>query len=183
MARNLSPIKQKIILLLLAGLALGLTYSPSRQWKIIGDIGKEWKKIDEANLRHAIQELYKTKVIERKENSNGSQTFILTKKGKLKALTFNFRQMALGRKNWDGKWRIVIFDIPEKLRSGRDALRQKLKELGFYELQKSVLIFPYPCADEIEFVIEFFGMRKFVRYGVLETIDNEPHLKKLFHLV
>jgi DNA-binding transcriptional regulator PaaX len=76
----------------------------------------------------------------------------------------------------------VVFDIPEKLKRGRDALREKLKELGFYELQKSVFVFPYECRDEIEFIIEIFELRKYVRFGVLEEIDNELHLKKIFEL-
>ena len=83
----------------------------------------------------------------------------------------------------DQKWRVLIFDIPEKLRRGRDTLRDKLKELGFYELQKSVFVFPHDCQNEIEFIIEFFNLRKYVRLGVLETIDNELHLQRIFKLI
>ena len=32
------------------------------------------------------------------------------------------------------------FDIPEKFKKGRDALRWRLKKSGFRELQKSILI-------------------------------------------
>jgi DNA-binding transcriptional regulator PaaX len=122
-------------------------------------------------------------MVEIKENSNRSYTLILTNKGKLKSLTYYFQEMKIEKKNWDNKWRAVIFDIPEKLRSGRDVLREKLKQLGFYELQKSVFVFPYECADEIEFIIELFNLRKYVRFGVFETIDNEFHLKKIFKLI
>lgn len=41
-------------------------------------------------------------------------------------------------KNWDGKWRIIIFDIPESHRKIRRTLRGKLKEWGFIAWQKSV---------------------------------------------
>jgi len=54
--------------------------------------------------------------------------------------------------------------------------------LGFYELQKSVWIFPYECKNEIDFIVEFFGLRKYVRFGILESINNELHLKKIFNL-
>ena len=91
--------------------------------------------------------------------------------------------MGVEKINWDGRWRLVIFDVPEKLRKGRDALREKLKDLGFYELQKSVFIFPYECKNEIDFLIEFFHLRKFVRYGILEKIDNDLHLRKVFGLI
>ncbi len=50
---------------------------------------------------------------------------------------------------WDKKWRVVIFDIPEELSRERVKFRRKLKSLGFYMLQKSVFIFPYPCEEEI----------------------------------
>ena len=178
----MSTIKQKILLLLLAGIAFGYSYTPQRQWKILKGVAEEWKKIDERKLRDEIRKLYQSKLIEKKENPDGSHTLLLTEKGKLKALNYHFQEMKIKRENWDGKWRIVVFDIPEKLKKARDALREKLKELGFYELQKSVFVFPYECQKEIEFIIEFFNLRKYVRFGVLEFIDNEFHLKKIFGL-
>ena len=181
--KKMSAIKEKIFLLLLAGLSLGFTYSPYRQWKILKTAAKEWKRIDERKLREEIKKLYQTQLVEMKENPDKSYTLILTEKGKLKALTYHFQAMKIKKKNWDGKWRLIVFDIPEKMRRARDALREKLKELGFYELQKSVFVFPYECKDEIEFIVEFFNLRQYVRYGVLESIDNNLHLRKIFKLI
>ena len=178
----MSPTKQKILLFLLAGIALSFSYTPYRQWKILKKVSKAWGKIDAKKLRDEIRQLYQSKLVESKENADGSYTLVLTEKGKLKGLTYHFQHMVIERKNWDGKWRIVVFDIPEKLRRGRDALREKLIQLGFYELQKSVLIFPCECRAEIEFIIEFFQLREYVRFGVLEFIDNELHLKHYFKL-
>ncbi len=76
----------------------------------------------------------------------------------------------------------MLFDIPEKYRKGRDALRQKLKKIGFCELQKSILITPYNCREEIENLVKFFELGKYVRFGVLESIDNEIYFKKFFKL-
>jgi len=109
-------------------------------------------------------------------------TFVLSDKGKLKALTYHFNKIKMAQKTWDKKWRVVFFDIPEKFRWGRDAIRRKLKELGFYELQKSVFVFPYECEDEIDFIIEFYGTRKYIRYGVFNYIDNDLELKRHFDL-
>ncbi len=179
----MSTIKQKVLLLLFSGIALGITYVPRKQWDIVKRASKEWQKINKEALREEIRQLYRSNLIKTKENSDGSQTLILTKKGKLKALTYYFEKMKIKTVKWDGKWRIVVFDIPEKLRRGRDALREKLKKLGFYELQKSVFVFPYECQNEIEFIVEFFDLRRYVRFGVLELIDNELHLKKIFKLI
>lgn len=178
----MKPISQKILLLLLTGVALSLSYTPQRYWRAIKIAGKEWKNINKKELQDEIRKLYQSKLIKRKENPDGSITMLLTDKGKFRAITFSFQNMRIDKKNWDGKWRLVVFDIPEKFRVGRDSLREKIKELGFYEFQKSVFVFPYKCKDEIDFIIEFYGIRKYVRYGVLEEIDNEKHLKEIFKL-
>lgn len=179
----MSEIKQKILLLLSAGTAFAFSYTPSRQWRIVKDFTKEWKKINRKELYKEINNLYRSKLVEKKENTDGSFTMVLTEKGKFKALTYRFENMKIESGDWDGKWRLVVFDIPEKLRKGRDALREKIKELGFYELQKSVFVFPYECKNEIDFIVEFFELRKYVRTGILESIDNELHLKKIFNFI
>lgn len=175
-------LKQKILLLLFGGVALGCAYSPRRQLGIIKAVAREWQKINEKELADEIRKLYRSKLVEAKSNPDGSQTFVLTEKGKLKALTYRFDEMKIEKSSWDNKWRIVIFDIPERIRQGRNALREKLKELGFRELQKSVFVFPFECRNELEFIIEFFNLRPYVRHGVLENIDNNLHLRKLFKL-
>ena len=74
------------------------------------------------------------------------------------------------------------FDIPEKIQKAREALRLKLKELGFKELQKSVLVFPYECEDEINFIMEIFLIRPFVRFIRAKSFTNEEQLKIKFVL-
>ena len=170
------------MLLLMAGVALGFAYSPNRQRKIFREFSKEWAKIDQQQLKRNIQALYRSKLIKVKENREGTVTFILTEQGQQKALTYRIGEMQIPKQKWDGKWRIVAFDIPEKSRTSRDALRNKLQDLGFYELQKSVLVYPYECKNEIEFLVEFWDIRKHVRYGILEIIDNELHLRNHFKL-
>jgi len=179
---DISSAKQKILLLLLGGIALGYSFSPGRQWRVIKGISREWKKINKEKLRKEIRNLYRSKLIKKQDNANGSITITLTEKGKLKALTYNFDKIKIDNTNWDGKWRLIVFDIPEKLKSGRNALRAKIKELGFYELQKSVWVYPYECRNEIDFVVEFFNMRKYVRFAIIDSIDNELHLKQIFKL-
>ena len=175
-------LRQKILLLLYAGVALGFTYTPKQQYRVLKTLKKEWGKIDRENLKKEIRNLYRSRLIEGKENPDGSFTYVLTNKGKIKALTYHFQEMKIKENHWDRKWRVVIFDIPEKIKTSRNALREKLKEMGFYELQKSVFVFPYECKDEIDFIIEFFNLRKYVRYGIFDFIDNDLHLKKIFHL-
>ena len=175
--------KEKILLLLLGGLALGLTRSPKGYFKLIKSIHEEFKAIDQRSLKYAIDSLYKSKLIEQRNNNDGTTTFILTSNGKKIALKYNLDKMEIAKNRWDRKWRIVIFDIPERLKKVRDALRFQLKKLGFLELQHSVWILPYECQNEIEYIIEFYNARRFVRFIEASSIDNELHLKHKFKLI
>lgn len=91
----------------------------------------------------------------------------LTDKGKDKALLASLK--ASNKEKWDGRWRIVIFDIPEKRRTTRDLLRLKLKEWGFVKWQNSVWRTKLDCTDQIRLFIRQIGIEKWVK--VLES-DN-----------
>lgn len=183
MSRGLGSTQKKVLLLLLGGAALGLSGSPRRYFKILNTVRKEWREIEEGNLRRSIKLLYESKLVREKWNDDGTITLVLTKKGKESALTYNIDEMKIRiPKRWDNGWRIVVFDIPESRRRIRDALRYHLQNLGFYELQKSVFVHPFECSDEIEYIVEFYNIRKFVRYIVATSIDNELYLKRHFGL-
>lgn len=177
-------IQKKILLVLLGGLALGFSGNPRRYFKILGKIRKECGFINDQQLKRSIHLLYKSKLVEEKKNSDGTTTFVLSEKGKKKALTYNLHEIKIRKPNiWDGKWRMVLFDIPETHKKKRDVLRFHLKKLNFYEFQESVFVHPFDCKDEIEYIIENFSLRKFVRFAVMEFMDNELDLKKHFKLL
>jgi len=184
MPRRLSSTSQKILILLIGGISLGLTRSPMRYFKIIKDMGRAWREVNKKQLSDSIRSLYRSKLVDMKEGKDGSIKMILTEKGKNKIISYNFEQMIIPKPNkWDKKWRIITFDIPENFKEARNALREKLNNLGFLKYQKSVFIHPYECKNEIDFVIEFFNIRPYVRYIVVESLDNELDLKKRFGLL
>ena len=174
--------KEKILLLLLGGLAFGYSYTPGKQRLVLRTVFREWKKLNQKELRAGISDLYRFKFIDKSNNKDGSGAFILTKKGRLRALNYKLYNIKNKKQKWDGKWRMVAFDIPEKYKRGRDALRDKLKKIGFCELQKSVLITPYDCEKEIGLLVKFFELDKYVRFGILESVDNGEYFKKIFKL-
>jgi len=108
----------------------------------------------------------------------------LTEKGKKKAGWIQIDSLKIKKpKRWDGKWRIVIFDIAQLKKLYREAFRGKLKELDFYPLQKSVWIHPFDCRDEIELLRDFFGLgEKEVRLIVAQDIGNDAWLKEIFKI-
>ena len=83
---------------------------------------------------------------------------------------------------WDDEWRVVIFDIPERFKKAREALRKKLKDLGFIKLQESVFVLPYECENEINFITEIFLIRPFVRFMRVKSFTNEEQIRLRFGL-
>ena len=177
------PTKRKVVLLLSAGLALGMTKSFRMQKRILKTVHKEWKEIDSHYLRTIINEFKYHRLVDYRELKDGTVTIVLTKKGEEYALRYKLDEITIFTPSrWDGRWRVVMFDIPEKYRLARDSLRDKLKEIGFCEVQKSVFVHPYPCRDEIDFIVEVFGIRKYVRFGELLTLTLEEELLQQYSL-
>lgn len=107
----------------------------------------------------------------------------LVEEGKLKAFYYDFDNLQIEKpKIWDGIWRMVIFDIPEDKKIARDALRRKLKQLGFIQLQKSAFVLPYDCKKEIEVIKDTYEVWPYVTYLVVKEIDGEDKIKQKFNL-
>ncbi|MCK5416237.1 hypothetical protein KAI92_02300 [Candidatus Parcubacteria bacterium] len=175
--------QQKILLTLLTGVNLGFTRSPGMYYRILGDFKKGWSDINKGTFERAIDGLKKSKLISFTQYEDGNYQATLTEFGKNRAAEFEFKKIKIKKpKKWDKKWRIVIFDIPEKNRRARDALRALLKRLEFMELQKSVFIYPYECEKNIGFLVNFFNIHKHVRFIKAEYIDNAKDVKNNFGL-
>lgn len=114
----------------------------------------------------------------------GDKTVVrLTKNGQNKLLRYKLEDLKIKKPaKWDRLFRVVIFDIPEKYKQGRESIREKLKELGFYRLQKSVWIYPYDCEDEIDFISELYEIRPFVRVMLVKSLDIQKDVIKHFGL-
>ncbi|TSC71371.1 MAG: phenylacetic acid degradation operon negative regulatory protein [Parcubacteria group bacterium Gr01-1014_70] len=109
-------------------------------------------------------------------------------------LTEQGRQLLLKKKNahaisrfekpkqWDGKWRFVIFDVKEKRRTRRDRFRDELKQIGFLRVQNSVWAFPYECSD----LISLLKMEKEIGGEVLyleaDNVEDEKNLRRRFNI-
>lgn len=108
----------------------------------------------------------------------------LTKKGKKKAGWLQIDSLKIKEpRKWDGKWRVVIFDIIELKKTHREAFRGKLKELGFHPIQKSVWIHPFNCKDEIDLLRNFFGLsEKDLRLLIVEDIGKDKEFRWVFGL-
>ena len=173
--------KEKILLLLSAGVALSLSRTPKQYFKIVKNFPKEWRNIELKRLYRVVREFYNDRLVDYKESEDGAVSIVLTKEGIKKSVKFKLDEMKIKiPSKWDGEWRIVIFDIPERFKKAREALRNKLEDLEFIKLQESVFVFPYECEDEIDFIVEVFQIRPFVRFVKAKSFTNEEQLKIKF---
>ncbi len=142
-----------------------------------------WKKfnnISDARARQYVNRLKRRGLIKGRIK-NRKMEIVLTKRGREEILKYDFEKMGLKKeKNWDGKWRVVIFDIPEFQKNARDALRRKFKSLGMFQLQKSVFVYPYDCKKEIDFVSGFFNVAEHIFYLESKIEDIGNRLMRIF---
>lgn len=133
--------------------------------------------------RRVISQLAKQRYVSVEEKTDGTVTVRITKQGMVRALTYNLETLQVQKpKRWDKKWRLVIFDIPERYRRLRDMFRLRLRQLGLYPLQESVFISAYSCFDEVEFLRELYGVAFSVRYLVVEKVEDDAFLLQRFGL-
>ena len=107
----------------------------------------------------------------------------LTKEGEAKLHQLEQYDYKLPRpKRWDKKWRVLIFDIPERRRATRDKVRNTLTSIGFKRLQHSVWVYPYDCEDLITLLKADFRISKDLLYLIVDSIENDSKLKTWFGL-
>lgn len=85
-------------------------------------------------------------------------------------LSENTHLMPIG---WDGKWRIVILDVPEKDKEKRNALRYILKKAKFVCLKNSVWISPYPFEHMFQNMKDDLGLSEELMIIVSDSLDPE----------
>jgi len=139
------------------------------------------KKDRTQRATQVIRRLQKNRLLDIKEKK-GKFVVELTKEGKQKFGEIQFEKLQITKPpQWDKKWRIVIFDIPDKsFKRARDVLRGKLKEWEFYPLQKSVWVCPWPCESEIQLVAELYGVAPYVNIVIAEKIFDDLSIREHF---
>ena len=108
----------------------------------------------------------------------------ITEKGQRYLLEENVYDKAKNKnKKWDGKWRVLIFDIPEKRKNIREQIRYTLVSVGFMRLQDSVWIYPYDCENLITLLKADLKIGKDVLYMIVEALEYDKPVKSYFGLI
>lgn len=136
--------------------------------------------VDWGNLVQKISYLKRHGVI--REFYEGKKKYIeITPRGIDKLEKLGLNNLKVPRpKIWDKRWRIVIFDIPEKDRELRNIIRHRLYNLGFQQIQKSVFVYPFECTKEVNAICGQWGGRQYLKYMIAEIIEGEDSIIEQF---
>ncbi len=146
-----------------------------------GDIFYPYKSIPNLfdvatnKLSKAVYNLKKHGFLVEIENKNRKQ-LKLTTKGSIRLIKPNINN------HWDGYWRIIAFDIPEKYAKSRRVFRSKLSELNCKPIQKSVWISPDDIAINIEKLINLLHLQGEVNYFICKALNDENKFRRLFNI-
>ncbi len=113
---------------------------------------------------------------------DGMKFLRITPKGR-QAFAFEQAKISLrSQKKWDGRWRMVVFDVPERRRRIRNRLRAVMSEIGFVRLQDSVWVYPYDCEDFVALLKAELKIGKAVLYAIADTIEHDRGIREHFKL-
>lgn len=179
-------IVKKVLLTAGKGVAIGtlIVFPPlAMPLKVILETIEERRwEVRNRQVKRTLKLLEKEKIVALREK-DGELWMTFRKRGKELLLKYKIDELKIEKqKKWDGKWRVVIFDIPKKKRLARDVLRDKLKELEFYQLQRSVFVYPYECQREIELIKKVYEVEPYVYYLRVDFIGREAKLRRHFNL-
>ncbi|MBU3942839.1 hypothetical protein KKA24_02555 [Patescibacteria group bacterium] len=126
------------------------------------------KKKDKKQFAQFINHL-KVKGYIKESGLKAEKGILLTKKGEQKALGLNCKLIEKEKRK-DGKWIMIMYDIPEKKRSLRVFLRRDLMSLGYKKFQNSIWVCPYDVYKETEKVIQGYLLTSYVKIFLIEEI-------------
>jgi CRISPR-associated endonuclease Cas2 len=172
---------QKIILetVKLAGL-IGVAVIAPNVLQAMKKMGLITHQRQNESIKRSVGNLVKKSLLQ-----NKSGKLEITQNGRrylLKCLSLGDRKELNKNKKWDGKWRVVIFDIPENRRFDRNNIRQTLVSIGFFRLQDSVWVYPYNCENLITLLKADTEAEGDLLYMIVEMIENDGPVRKYFGL-
>lgn len=166
--------KEVLKVIAIGGILLGSVAVPTLPMAV-GAAIKIWKKVNKKDLGRIIKRLEKQEMISINDK-DGKILIEITDKGRRRLLEYDFENLELKAKRRDGRWRLIIFDIPEGKKSARDIFRRKLLDMGMIRLQDSVFACAFPCKNEIDFLSHFLEISDFITLVSLDRIERGEQL-------
>ena len=107
----------------------------------------------------------------------------LTAKGIERAQAYELEGLRVPRVDpWDGRWRLIIWDIPEKQRTVRDQLRYLFTKLGLHPLKRSIWVTPFPCREQVEYLKSALDLEANLTFAEATYLDGGASLRRHFNV-
>jgi hypothetical protein len=83
---------------------------------------------------------------------------------------------------WDGIWHVVAYDIPEENKAERNFFQRKIKEVGFYQLQNSLWVYPFDCEEEVGLMANKLGIANYVAFLKTDRVPFDDEVRQYYKL-
>ena len=168
----------------IAGIVLIAASNPFFGLNIAKGVIKHYKKKKWRDYYKTMHYLDKRGFVKILGEAKGGQIKVeITKNGESVLKTCQIDELELDKsKIWDGKWRIVVFDVPVYKNKFRTAFTEKLKQLGFILVQKSVWACPYECDEQIMILRKFYEIERFVTIIKSDDIEDDHVWRRKFNI-
>ncbi len=133
------------------------------------------------SLGKSADQLERRGLIEKISTKEGVQIKI-TDRGKTQLLLYQLDDLKPPVCKWDGKWRLVFFDIGKIKGSRRDKFRNYLRQIGMEMFQESVFVSPYDITGQVKYLREILDIPDSIKMARLDWVENEDDLKEIFQL-
>ncbi len=157
----------------------------------LADLAFDYVQIDEKaqkvfdlslnqKTRGTLSVLIKEGLIE-KSDEPGNSKYKLSEKGFSKlALVFPYFRFL--KDNWDGKWRVLSYEIPEKKRDLRDKLRREVAGWGLGPWHRSFWLTPHPIIENLKDLVSGKEEEKFIQAFESDHVfgDKEVLIEKVW---
>ncbi|MBS4171784.1 phenylacetic acid degradation operon negative regulatory protein PaaX [Bacillus sp. FJAT-49736] len=139
---------------------------------------------NEQSVRAAVSRMYKQGWLDSRKEGNKSY-YYLTERGIDRMDEAAKRIFKLNPEKWDGKWRMLIYSIPEEKRNIRDELRKELIWSGFGSIANSSFISPNDLTKQVYMLMDKYDIKQYVHYFITEyngPRKNETLVKECWDL-
>ncbi len=178
------PLTQIVLALAAVGgllLIVAVVPNVSQIFKLFG-IGKRKKSYTPKQYSRAVKSLERQGYVAIRRTGRDERIHI-TPEGRMAFELYRARHLDTARpKKWDGKWRVIIFDIDRKRSFLRNRLRNTLQGVGFVYVQHSVWAFPYPCEWLVQLIKVDCEVGTEVLFLTVEALEGDERLRQHFRL-
>ena len=127
---------------------------------------------DDAMIARALAEMRRQDLVEITKNGQ-EYRLQLSVKGIHRLQRAQVERIIIARPDtWDGLWRMVTYDVPRAQSAQRRLFARQLERLGFTMIRESVWFHPYSCFGQVEEIMTYCGLQRYVTFAEITRIDN-----------